>query len=734
MRAFLHLSLAVAALLSAYVPAQAEPDTGARPDDIFVRFSTGLGKITCRAHKSSQVVACRGIEYAELPRWQAPRTIHSWSNDTDATRWGASCYNAMTQDGGGALVTGEQSDRCGFLNVWAPAALFTVQGQPLHAQLAGLPNGTLVDVELAGSAPVHVYVHGGGFLVGSSSQDLAAPYPDRHVAAVQAVYVSMNYRLGAAGFAVHAAMLQRDPAVPAGGFGLADQVAAFYWVRAHAQDFGGEPGPFMVSGNSAGSFSLCFHLTNPALQGMMRAAVLQSGMCSFPFPSLEESLQQGRRLAEAAGCASPDDLEAELGCLEAVPMDQVRGLLPNRRGILWYEGELWWPVLGTPAAPTHPMLNLQAGQLHKDVHILAGVVGEEASLFFLLGFPLYLRESMLHDVLAATFNESVALQIKAWYDGAGAVDLHTSHFSAEGPADLLWQVAREGPEAWMDHPEASQLQHDDDAAEAKDSAAAAARLPVHSVHSYGARAMSDLWHCTFASEVATMAQSQHARGDSTRTWAYFLTHPASWTRASWFTAFLQSYHGSDLWYIYGKVERMSAHEASLSAAWMAMFQLLAHGHGLDDVAMYDVAYHHASSVLARHAEEPLLPAADMLGGLRWRPVDHQARRLPTSGRDTLADGVHVVDLGSAGLKHAVLRPASCAAMWDSLSQPHAVKFPPRMPEPWVSVLLNAKLGQWLRAVAKHSGLVAAGAAVLAVAGAVAVKRRCCGGQSKAKQA
>ena len=89
----------------------------------------------------------------------------------------------------------------------------------------------------AGDAPVLLHFHGGGFHSGNKVRE-ARPLI-RHLTSRRGfVCVSANYRL--------------QPHVT-----LADQVAdvraAIAWVRAHAAEFGAEPGTLFVTGSSAGA-------------------------------------------------------------------------------------------------------------------------------------------------------------------------------------------------------------------------------------------------------------------------------------------------------------------------------------------------------------------------------------------------------------------------------------------------------------------------------------------------
>jgi len=86
--------------------------------------------------------------------------------------------------------------------------------------------------------PILLHVHGGGFHSGNKARE-ARPLI-RHLTSRRGfVCVSANYRL--------------QPSVT-----LADQVAdvreAITWVRAHAAEYGGDPGSLFVAGSSAGAY------------------------------------------------------------------------------------------------------------------------------------------------------------------------------------------------------------------------------------------------------------------------------------------------------------------------------------------------------------------------------------------------------------------------------------------------------------------------------------------------
>ncbi|CAM5261050.1 Carboxylic ester hydrolase OS=Streptomyces glaucescens OX=1907 GN=SGLAU_30575 PE=3 SV=1 [Streptomyces glaucescens] len=139
---------------------------------------------------------------------------------------------------------GTPSEDCLYLNVHTPA-----QRSPLKR-------------------PVMVWIHGGGFTVGSGSfSTTAAPWPPRAT-------WSPSTSTTASGRSVTSptpGWPSQPPHGLSGNYGLLDQQAALRWVRDNIAAFGGDPGNVqLVFGESAGGGSVCQHLVSPAATGLFR--------------------------------------------------------------------------------------------------------------------------------------------------------------------------------------------------------------------------------------------------------------------------------------------------------------------------------------------------------------------------------------------------------------------------------------------------------------------------------
>jgi len=190
----------------------------------------------------------RGIPFAAAPvgdlRFRAPVAPEPWTEPLDATEFGDACpqvYDELELPEGSPM-----SEDCLTVNVWTPG--------------------------LDRSAPVLVFIHGGGFIAGTAGN---AWYDGADLASRGIVVVTLQYRLGPFGW------LDLSEARP--GFatstnnGLLDQMAGLRWVRENIASFGGDSGNITVSGESAGAISLSALMGVPEADGLYDRLILQSG-------------------------------------------------------------------------------------------------------------------------------------------------------------------------------------------------------------------------------------------------------------------------------------------------------------------------------------------------------------------------------------------------------------------------------------------------------------------------
>ena len=294
-----------------------------------------------------------GIPYAQPPlgdlRWQAPRPVLPWSPTLDATRVGSECPQIIP-----VVNTYAGSENCLFLNVYAPRVVPTTP------------------------RPVMVWIHGGGFTVGSGADDSVANYAADH----QVVAVSLNYRLGPLGFLALRSLAAADRHHSTGNLGLLDQQAALRWVKSDIASFGGDPNNVTIFGESAGEISVCAQLVSPASAGLFEKAITESGPCTLPTVPVAKAEAQGVELATKLGCTARADLVA---CMRSKPAQQVVEALPPDPSFLFGDGASWDPVADGVTLPVHSAAALDAGHFHH-VPVIVGANRDEGRLFVALHY------------------------------------------------------------------------------------------------------------------------------------------------------------------------------------------------------------------------------------------------------------------------------------------------------------------------------------------------------------
>jgi para-nitrobenzyl esterase len=216
-----------------------------------------------------------GIPYAAPPvgdlRWKPPAAAAGWSGVRDATKAGASCQPTQK---------GEYTEDCLFANVTRPAG--AKAGQKL---------------------PVYVWIHGGGFTIGSATGAFGAQTDGIQFAKDGIITVSVSYRLGRAGWFAHPALCKEGPCA---NYGYMDQIAALKWVKANIASFGGDPNNVTIGGESAGGISVLELMLAPDARGLFQKAIAESSFGRLEPTPMADALARGSKAAQAAGVTGSD--------------------------------------------------------------------------------------------------------------------------------------------------------------------------------------------------------------------------------------------------------------------------------------------------------------------------------------------------------------------------------------------------------------------------------------------
>ena len=294
-----------------------------------------------------------GLPYAAPPtgpnRWRPPQPPQAW---TAPRLCEYPSPSAPQPDFMGS--PGPVDEDCLALNIWAPA---DAAGKRL---------------------PVMVWLHGGGFVIGSGS---ILFYDGSNIARKGVVMVSFNYRLGPLGWLAHPALSAEADDDSSGNYGLMDQIAALQWVRDNIAAFGGDPGNVTLFGQSAGAISICRLMCSPPAQGLFHKVICQSGGPT----AFQRYLRRDcgwRSAAETMGKKLEKVVGGGLEGLRRIPaMDLIKqaiAKMPLADGE--FGGMIWGPVIGGAHQPEDPWEVIRRGG-QSQVPVLAGCTADDMTAF-----------------------------------------------------------------------------------------------------------------------------------------------------------------------------------------------------------------------------------------------------------------------------------------------------------------------------------------------------------------
>lgn len=121
--------------------------------------------------------------------------------------------------------------------------------------------------------PVLVFIHGGNNQTSNSRLWMGEKFAKE----ANAVYVSVQYRLGLLGFNNLPALANGNALNDSGNYGLIDQAYALDWIKKNIDKFGGNANNITVSGFSAGGRDVMAMLISPLFKDKFDKAISFSG-------------------------------------------------------------------------------------------------------------------------------------------------------------------------------------------------------------------------------------------------------------------------------------------------------------------------------------------------------------------------------------------------------------------------------------------------------------------------
>jgi len=399
-RSFLHASsLAAAGAVLHPSLAAAQSTRAGGPSNI---VETTSGRV--RGLFFQGVNTFRGIPYgastAGANRFMPPRNPQSWTGVRDVNTIGLRApqlENPRVPEWFVFDRSEPQSEDCLVLNVYTPS----------------LADGR--------KRPVMVWLHGGGFVGGSSGFTV---YEGQNLVGMRdLVLVHLNHRLNLFGF-LYLGDAGGERYADANA-GMLDIVAALGWVRDNIANFGGDPTNVTVFGQSGGGSKVSTLLGMPAAKGLFHKAIAMSG-------------SQVRSITRDQAAATTDRVLSALGIsrsriddLHALPMRRLREALSGGGP----QGFAFGPVVDGRTLPAHPF-DPAASPIGAEVPLLIGSTETEATW----------NESQIYDPLTdAELREDVMRTART--DAAGA-DRVIAAYRARRPKasnlDLYLIIATDG--------------------------------------------------------------------------------------------------------------------------------------------------------------------------------------------------------------------------------------------------------------------------------------------------
>ena len=302
-----------------------------------------------KTNKNTTFASFQGIPYAEPPvlqsRFLRPNKFQYNSSLTEIDARGT--FQTVCPQPGYFI---SMSEDCLYLNIYAAENIEVLK-------------------------PVMVWIHGGAFFGGDGTWDSFGP---QHFLDQDVVMVTLNYRLGALGF-----LSLGNSEVP-GNMGLWDQHTALTWVHQHIIHFGGDPDQVTLFGESAGSWSLLYHLLSGKSKGLFQRIIGESGSplsTSWGYIPTEVASRNGELFAEMVDCPLSD-----LACFQNLSLDT----LLNHSTYLddptdyseFKSGNPWNGVLDKdftddPFLPDTPLKILENGDFDQSVQLILGANQDE---------------------------------------------------------------------------------------------------------------------------------------------------------------------------------------------------------------------------------------------------------------------------------------------------------------------------------------------------------------------
>lgn len=342
----------------------------------------------------------KGVPFAKPPvgnlRWRPPQRPEDSEETFDAIEFGPSGIQREAYSE--PASQNKKSEDCLNLNIWVG------------------------DIDKP-KKPIMVYVHGGGFSYGGSSDPLYdAEYFVREHQDV--VVISTNYRIGIWGF-MDLRGVPGGEDYPEGAYlGLLDLMQALKWIHENADSFGGDADNITIFGESAGGNLVSALLVCDGIEGLFKRVIAHSGTLNLLYPDekFAKEAEEGVSIAQCLAAKTGAKCVADLVALSAedlfaadTEIDEETGMCLNDIYMMPMKG-------GSSPVPADPYKALEEGK-GKDIDFIIGTVADEWRYWILLMNDMDLspltdeeRDKILEEDLAM-YEQYAEMLAKDFYDG-----------------------------------------------------------------------------------------------------------------------------------------------------------------------------------------------------------------------------------------------------------------------------------------------------------------------------
>lgn len=245
---------------------------------------TKAGKL--RGFQLDSTFIFQGIKYCDAKRFQMPTPVAPWDGVKDASTYGYICPMLSRHEPSGEIAMPHrfwpEDEHCQYLNIWTQT------------------------LDRNAKKPVLVWIHGGGYAVGSSIEQVA--YDGENMSKYgDVVVVSINHRLNILGYLNLEAYGERYK--NSANAGNADMVAALQWIHDNIEGWGGDPENVTIFGQSGGGMKVWNLMQTPAADGLFHKGIIQSGVGQMMLPAQDDGTYIISALMEELQFENITDLE-----------------------------------------------------------------------------------------------------------------------------------------------------------------------------------------------------------------------------------------------------------------------------------------------------------------------------------------------------------------------------------------------------------------------------------------